>query len=326
MNWEQFVRGLRQGERSGGYLLSGDDRYLKSKALEQLQGSLFQGGKGEVIRHQAPGGTAEAARDAATYPFFCAMRLIVVENAEAVPAEARKLLEPLLKEPSPFATLVFVTGEETEGKGCPKWMAAGTTEVVCSATPGEIRRWIQGWFKRQGLRAESRAVEVLVRRSGGKFGSIIPELEKISLVCSPGDTVTVETAEATSLDHSEEEIFALTDALLTGDRRRGTQALEDLLAQGQPAGQILGMLERSLKLRWALSGTPAAADEDLARALRVSARWVATARRKGEGAKADLARRLWGALEEADERLKTGAHNESLILLRGIEAGLPRRG
>lgn len=325
MDWEGFVKSLRRGEIGRIYLLAGDDRYLKTKALQQLESALFPKAKGEVMRYQAPEGVGDAVRDAQTFPFFAGMRLIVLENVEAVRADARKLMEPVLRDPSPFATLALVTGDE-EGATCPKWIAEHAAEVTCSATPLDLRRWIQGWFKRQGLRVEPKAVEILAARSAGRFGSVVTDLEKIALVCPPGGTVTAGMAESASLDHSEEEVFALTGALLNSDRSRGVQALEDLLAQGEPAGHILTMLAKSLKLRWALAGAPPSVkDSELAAALGLSARWVASARRRGEKAEPGVAGRLWAALDEADQRLKTSAHSEACVLLAVITPGFGER-
>lgn len=329
MKWDQFAKGLRAGKLSSVYLLSGDDRYLKTKSLEYLESALFPKSKGEVIRYEAPEKTADAIRDAQTYPFFAAKRLIVLENADAVASESRKALEPLIRQPPPFATLVFVTGEGTGTAQCPPWIKKGATEVVCSADENDLRRWIRGWFKRQGLHATPAAVSVLAKRSGGKFGAIVSDLEKIALLCPPGGTVTPETAGEGSLDHSEEEIFALTNALLARDRQRGIQSLESLLVQGRSPLHILGMLTKSLKLRWALSAAgPSRNDAEIAAGVKLSGRWVSAARRRGEGAARDVALALWEAFDRSDERLKTSAHNESLILLNGITPALgsPRSG
>lgn len=316
MNWEQFVKALRKGNIAPAYLFTGDDRYLKAKSIEQLKGALFPKGKGEVLRYQAPEEITSAVRDAKTYSFFSTQRLIILENVDAVAEHSRKLLEPLLKDPSPLAILALVTAEDAE---CPRWIRQQTITVDCSATPTDIRRWIHGWFKRQGLRASPAVVTLLAQRSGGRFGSLVPDLEKIALLCSPGGTVTRQVAEMASLDHSEEEIFGLTGALLTGNRARGIQVLEDLLRQGQPSGHILTMLAKSLKLRWALTDAPPSREDgEIAAAMKLSARWVAAARRRGEKAAPQLAQRLWDALNEADERLKTSVHNESLVLLAGL--------
>lgn len=320
MDWEQFVKSLRQGNPARAYLLLGDDRYLKSKSLEQLEAALFPKGKAETVRYQAPEGLPEAVRDAQTYPFFTGMRLVIVEKAEAIGPDAKKILGPLLENPPEFATLAFVTGEEIGAKRWTKWFKAGVTEVNCSADANSVRRWIDGWFRKQGLRAEPGALSLLAERSGGRFGAVVSDLEKIALICPSGGTVTVDMVKEGALDHSEEQIFTLTTALLTGNRGKGVQALEDLLDQGQQPGQVLVMLAKSLKLRWALSD-PAAprSDEEMAAAVRLSPRWVGTARRRGEKADPDTARQLWDALEEADRRLKTSAHSDSMVLLAAIE-------
>lgn len=320
MDWEQFARSLRKGETARAYLLTGDDRYLKKRSLEQLEGVLFPNGKAEISRYEAPAGLAEAVRDAQTYPFFTGMRLVVVEKAETIGPDAKKILAPLLAHPPEFTTMVFVAGEDIGSKRWTNWFKKGIKEVVCSADPRSIRRWIEGWFRKQGLRAGPTAVSLLEERSGGRFGSIVSDLEKLALICPAGGTVTAQMVREGALDHSEEQIFTLTTALLKRDRAAGVQALEDLLGQGQQPGQILVMLAKSLKLRWALSD-PAAprSDEEIARAVRLSPRWVGTARRKGERADPEQARRLWEALETADRRLKTSAHNEAMVLLAAIE-------
>jgi DNA polymerase III delta subunit len=191
--------------------------------------------------------------------------------------------------------------------------------VECTADAKSIRKWIAGWFRKQGLGIEAGAVTLLAERSGGKFGALIGDLEKIALLCPPGGTVTTGMVRDGSLDHSEEGIFTLTGALLQRDRNRGIQTLEELLSQGQAPGQILVMLAKSLKLRWALSDPGGRrSDEEVAQAIRLSPKWVATARRRGESAETGLARRLWAALEEADIRLKTSAYSEDMILLASL--------
>jgi DNA polymerase-3 subunit delta len=319
MNWEQFVRALRGEPVDRAYLLTGDDRYLKTQCIEQLQSALFPQGKGEVGRYQAPEELANAARDAQTYPFFTGMRLVIIERAERITAEAKKTLAPVLESPPDFACIVLVTGEDVGAKRWPKWVKETTSPVECKADPKSIRKWIAGWFRKQGLGVEAGALTMLTKRSGGRFGVLIGDLEKLSLLCPAGGTVTEAMVRDEALDHSEEGIFTLTGALLEQDRDRGIQALEDLLRQGDPPGQILVMLAKSVKLRWALSDPDAPRnDEEIARGVRLSPRWVSTARRRGEKADRGLAYRLWTALEEADGRMKTSAYSDSTVLLASL--------
>jgi len=321
-DFESFTTDLKKKDFSPVYIFSGVDPYLKRKAVERLAEALFPAGEGSVTRWEAPDGIREAVDEARSSFLFSPLRLLVISRADRVVEDHRKLLEPVLPRSVSDFSWAFVCGEGR--KQPPRWLRERSVEIVCTSTSEQLRRWIEEFLKRRGLRVEGRALSCLVERSGGVFGDIVSDLEKIALFLEPGETVSPDVVGRFSLDRSEENVFVLVDAVLAGRDSDAVSAAEGLIGQGASLEYILAMCARSVKVRWAAAQvSKQVSHEEVSSRLRISKPWVARIRSRGESLDPERAKRLWDILEDSDARLKTGSHDERqmrMILLGMVRA------
>jgi DNA polymerase-3 subunit delta len=320
MNWQDFGQHLRNEKPGPAYWIHGDDSYFVGQAVSRLRDALGGEEETETGRFSAVKEIPEAVAWAKTYTIFSTHRLAIVDKAQHLDSASGEILAKYLAAPPSFATLVFLPDLDDKGT-MPRWAVGKIRKVELKSDPGEIRRWIQAWLERQQVRVSGSVVNLLAERSGGKFGSILPDLEKVLLYVGPKGSMDLKTAEDLIIDRSEEIVFRTLSAVRKGRMGDAVESVELLLAQGTSGSAILALLSRAVKTSWAL-GLPESerrASAEMAGLLGVSSSWVERAKRYGEEVPRASARRAWEVLREADQRLKTSAHCQSMVMLRAIK-------
>src|SRR3990170_1775209 len=112
---QDFAGYVASGDPAPVLVFTGDQSYLIDKAVLDLREKLL-GPSGDINYIVFSGESAsgkEIADNASTYPMFSKKKLVVVKNADKLPAKELSALEPYISSPSPSACLVLVF---TEGK------------------------------------------------------------------------------------------------------------------------------------------------------------------------------------------------------------------
>jgi len=253
-------------------------------------------------------------------------RVIIVEHAEALRGDE------VIRAFPPDAALVLVTTEklptsrgrrqarakkaEPAGVDLPGAVtdSGGTVENVLRLQAAEVPSWITGRATHRGLTLRPDAVEALAFAVGAAnphpqvdSDRIEQELAKLSSF-SGGKPVEAAHVRALVSGAIESDVFALTEAVVKKDARAAMARLEELLADGQAAQQILALLVwqfRVLLFASAMNGPQDA--ERMAKAIRASSsrplyRWQAQARRVDQ----KIVTRAYESLYATDLAIKQG--------------------
>ncbi len=107
--------------------------------------------------------------------------------------------------------------------------------------------WLRKELDKQGLKIDQAVTKRLAERTNYDPERCKNEIEKFKLH-NPNIIIRKEDIEELTADTLEEEIWDLTDAINTQDKKRSITILERLAAQGTDANYILSMLARNLRL------------------------------------------------------------------------------
>jgi len=299
------------------YLLLGDDPFRIRLRLAELVAALASGGPAEsagivrwpspdlgaplgVTRHDARSDAPDAiVMSGASQGLFAAIderRVVIVEHAEALRSDR------LVAEFPPDAALILVTTETLPASRAKRGArakkdqttgvdmraavgdAGGRVERILRLPASDVPGWIIGRAQLRALELAPAAVDALAIAVGLDTDRIEQELAKLGAFAG-GRTVEPADVRALVAGAIESDVFALTEAVVRQDTKGAVARLEELLADGQAAQQILALLVwqfRVLLFASAMRGTDDA--NRMAKAIRASSpaslfRWQAQARR-----------------------------------------------
>ncbi len=299
------------------YLLLGDDPFRIRLRLAELVAALASGGPAEsagivrwpspdlgaplgVTRHDARSDAPDAMiMSGASQGLFAALderRVVIVEHAEALRGDR------LVAEFPPDAALILVTTETLPASRAKRGArakkdqttgvdlraavgdAGGRVERILRLPASDVPGWIIGRAQLRALELAPAAVDALAIAVGLDTDRIEQELAKLGAFAG-GRTVEPADVRALVAGAIESDVFALTEAVVRQDTKGAVARLEELLADGQAAQQILALLVwqfRVLLFASAMRGTDDA--NRMAKAIRASSpaslfRWQAQARR-----------------------------------------------
>ena len=301
------------------YLLLGDDPFRLRLRLAELVAALSNGRPAEsaglvhwaspdlgsplgVTRHDGKDDSPEAiVMSGASQGLFAALderRVVIVERAELLPSDS------LVAEFPPDAALILVTTEKlptsrgrrgaTRAKKQPQPEsvdlqaavkgAGGRVERISRLPASEVPGWITGRSLLRGLQLAPAAVHALAVAVGPDSDRIEQELAKLAAFVGER---AVEAADVRALVAGaiESDVFALTEAVVRQDTKAALARLDELLADGQAAQQILALLFWQFRVLLFASAMRGAEDANrMAKAIHASSpaslyRWQAQARR-----------------------------------------------
>lgn len=299
------------------YLLLGDDPFRIRLRLAELVAALASGGPAEsvgivrwpspdlgaplgVTRHDARSDAPDAiVMSGASQGLFAALderRVVIVEHAEALRSDR------LVAEFPPDAALILVTTETLPASRAKRGArakkdqttgvdlraavgdAGGRVERILRLPASDVPGWIIGRAQLRAVELAPAAVGALAIAVGSDSDRIEQELAKLGAFAG-GRTVEPADVRALVAGAIESDVFALTEAVVRQDTKGAVARLEELLADGQAAQQILALLVwqfRVLLFASAMRGTDDA--NRMAKAIRASSpaslfRWQAQARR-----------------------------------------------
>lgn len=338
------------------FLLLGDDPFRTRLRLAELVQALVAGGPTEsaglvrwrspdlgsplgVTRHDARNDPPEAIQmSGASQGLFAAVderRVVIVEHAEAIRSDE------VVRSFPPDAALVLVTTEKLPTSRARRGAArakkeepapvdlpravtesGGSVERVARLQPSEVPGWIVGRAAHRGLTLVPEAVEALATAVGSASehpqvdsDRIEQELAKLASFAG-GKTLEAADVRALVAGAIDSDVFKLTEAVVKKDSRAAISRLEELLADGQAAQQILALLVWQFRVLLFASAMRGAQDaERMAKAIRASSpaslyRWQAQARRVDQ----KVITRAYESLYATDLAIKQGRTDPEMAL------------
>ncbi|MCE2988924.1 MAG: DNA polymerase III subunit delta [Burkholderiales bacterium] len=164
------------------------------------------------------------------------------EGGQAIEAFCARL-------PDDTVTLVTLPELDWQGKQTKWFIALEAAATMIESQPidrSNLPRWLSARMQRVGLHAPPEALDYLADRVEGNLLAAKQEVEKLSLLCPPGE-VTLAQLESSIANVSRYSTANLVQAIHAGDTARIARMLDGLKAEGEPPPLILWMLTSELR-------------------------------------------------------------------------------
>jgi DNA polymerase-3 subunit delta len=125
--------------------------------------------------------------------------------------------------------------------------AVGTVVQVWPLKGQDLVRWLAARLKGVGLHPGPGVAELIAERAEGNVLAAVQEVDKQRLLHDPGPLALSDLL-GTLADSARYDLFALTDAALSGDRPHTQRVLAGLRAEGTADVLVLWVLARELRM------------------------------------------------------------------------------
>ncbi len=230
--FEAIGRDISAGRFAPLYLLMGEEEWFIDRLADRLASeTLDEAARAFNLtvvygRDSAVGAIINTARQ---MPMMGDRQVIIVREAQ----QLRKIEELQLytAAPSPSTILVLCHKEKNLDKRTQLYKHIAARGVVLeSVRPRdyEIREWLAGFVAARGLKAEPKALEMLVEHLGMEISKISNELDKLLLALPEGTTrLTPDVVESTTGFSREFNNFELIRAVCVRDQARAMSIAEN---------------------------------------------------------------------------------------------------
>lgn len=224
-------------------VLSGPEAMLKRQHLDTLKAALTEA-HGELETFSFDGKSAtlsDVFDELRSYSLMQTYKLVLVDDAEEFVKRFRSSLENYAAQPVDHATLVLRAGTWHRGN-LDKLIAKVGAVIKCDAMkPADAQAWVvRRLAKNYDRKIDRDAAGLLVQRAGTSLLKLDSELGKLAVMVDDGETVSVEHVAQAVQQGSEEQAWAVQEAVLEaigneqpGDAVAKVRELVDLSGQAE---------------------------------------------------------------------------------------------
>lgn len=249
------------------YQLGGDDEYLKRYVVESIVSLIPPESQSlcyEVIEDNCD---INQLLNAVNTPSFLGdIKVVEVRGfkTKLTDNDKRNLID-YVENPNENNILIICDCGDTFG--C---ISDYVVKVECDkADSDQLTAYIKSCCLAQEVEIQPLAVKNLIKYSGGNFGKITQELDKLMTYCMPNKTITNQDVEDITTQDEELKIFKIIDALQNGDIQKALDAHKALIERGDSPVLIFSIILKAYRnmLEIAISGS---GDDTLCKVLGIS--------------------------------------------------------
>lgn len=246
-----FIEKNGKVKRQQVYVLSGDEDFLKRRALAILVPLVVGDAEGEYAVSTFPGDKTDFStvrNELDSVSFFSERRLVVIDQADPFVTEFRPQLEAYVAEPSEMGVLVLdVKSFPSNTKLAKAIPEAG--HIVCKS-PAEYKlpAWCADWCQTQyGKKLTVPAAQMLVELVGSTMGVLDQELQKLKDFVGERQTIEIGDVDELTGRSRGANVFKIMDAIGDGQPATALKILTELFEEGEPPIGILGALSFQIR-------------------------------------------------------------------------------
>lgn len=264
MNDKDFKAEIKRGLR-GIYFLYGDEEFLKKYYLDlakkEVLGDDDDFAVFNLVEIQEDDFSPDMLREAAATVPMMSERVCIIANAKlssyvsadkgaALSGKSDALMEALSEIKDTESAVIFIVAPaasfDAGRKNKPSRLLKSISEYATPVefeyqTPAVLKKWTQRHFERAGLSAEDKALSYIVSASGPDMTFLSLEIDKLIsyAMAKEKENVTLEDAMLLCSENGELDAFALSNAIVSGDRAAALDALRDARDKRRKAPTVL---------------------------------------------------------------------------------------
>ena len=238
------------------YLYLGEEKYLINNKIERLiaeskadQYNIFSYDMDEV-------NIKEAVRDALTPPFMCENKAVVIKNPKFLTTEKSEInhtISVLIDYiEHPMDTTYFIINavglklnEKSEVvKQLRKKAIINETREISET---EFCGWIKRQFEREDITIKEDAVKQIYNLVGRNMTSARTEIDKLIAYVGKGNTITSKIVSSVVVKEIQQDIFALSNAIIERDCEKTINIYRDLIAVDNDVNRLFNLVTRTIR-------------------------------------------------------------------------------
>jgi len=227
------------------YLLTGAERYLKDKAINDLRSSLLDASSGELdykVLHGEDTSAEEVLACVSTIPFFSSKRLLVVRYFEKLSKADTGRLINYIKNPNQYCCLIVDSNDDSILKDEPSLSRYAKVLKFSGPTDTEISSWIAKFVSSRGKAIDEGAIDILRELQGNDMLNLSQELEKLVTYTGSRKKITVPDVEALVGKSALSSAFDIAHAAAEMDTNQALGIVHELVVLGRKPHEIIGLL------------------------------------------------------------------------------------
>ncbi|MBK1718040.1 DNA polymerase III subunit delta [Thiocystis violacea] len=236
------------------YLICGDEPYQFGEAARLVREKARREGfdEREILDVDAhfQWGLLAAAADAMS--LFSARKLIELRIGNGkIGKEGSEAVRAYCERPCPDNLLLILAPDMDRKESQAQWAktvdSIGGVVQVWPLKERELEAWLGQRLQAAGFQAGQGVAALLAERAEGNLLAAAQEIEKLRLLHPPGP-LELDDLLGNLADSARFDLFALTDAALSGDRARAQRVLSVLRGEGTADVLVLWILARELRM------------------------------------------------------------------------------
>ncbi len=233
------------------YLYIGPELGERKDAVDALRTALAKEGGSKPEEHSVYAGETRIGDLLSLLmnaSLFSEQRLVVVKNAELIKKkEDVDLLSQYIASPAEDTVLVLVSDETSIDRRLEEAVPKDAKRVFWELFEDRKTEWVSSFFRREGFRISSEAVEAILELVENNTDALRRECGRLSLFLDRGKVVAEEDIERLLSHTREESAFTLFSRVAEGDLAKATETLHTLLGAKETPVQIFAGLSWCFK-------------------------------------------------------------------------------
>ena len=254
MTFEQFQAVVRAERIPMLLLVHGEESYLVDQAGRLVVNAVVAPENRDfnlTVVHGRDLKGHELIDQARTLPVFASHRLVVIRNVHEAPTDQLEAFAAYLDDPVPETFLLLTAvGIDKRRKFFQKFAQVGEIIEFRRLFDNQLPQFIRERAREAGRTFTAPALKLFCRRVGNNLAEVMGELDKLISYAGDREFFEEDDVAAVVSDTRVESVFALTDAIGTGDHAAALRLLQRLLDDGQPPLVILSMFIRHFRQLW----------------------------------------------------------------------------
>ncbi len=232
------------------YAVVGADRFLRNQAIERLVRPVRENVDTVMYAEGTPADAAAVLDDVRSMSLLGMRRVVIVDDADQFISTHRELLQKYCTDPCSTGTLVLACKSLPKNTKLFKAINASKGIIACELPKGRAMvAWIVTRAREEhGKRITAPTAQRLRGHLDDSPGLFDGELAKLAAYVGDREEISMADIEALTGQHREEKVFAILDAIASGDTHEALRQWDQVLATDRAAtGRAIGGLAWSVR-------------------------------------------------------------------------------
>lgn len=270
----------------------------------------------------------DAINDAATIPFMCDKKAVIIKNAYFLSNQKKpkkeikhniEALNRYLENPVNDTLLIIHAPYDKldERKAITKSVKSHSTVEQCTPLKNQdLRSWVKRQLGKNDISIDPDAVNEVLNRVENNTEVLVNETQKLILFAEGSRKVDLDTVKKVVTKNVEDNVYEIANMLLENNRSKALEAYNDLVMHSEDPLRILGILANKYReiLHTKLLIKAGKDKSEIAKYFNATSGRAFYIMKNARGVSTDLVTRHLKTLEDIDYKIKTGQIDKKIGL------------